>query len=54
MPVQDRAVVVTASLFLMLGIRPHPPLRKYVESWLRDEFAEERQQGVCDRELPDA
>jgi hypothetical protein len=30
------------------------PLRQAIEAYLRDEFADERRQGMADRELPDA
>ncbi len=51
---QDRAALVARDLFLVLGVTPPPRLRQYIENWLRDEFAEERWLGICDRELPDA
>ena len=58
MPVTDRAAVVAEALVSeIVDVLPPPSprteLRRRITEILRDEFAEERWQGVVDRTLPD-
>jgi hypothetical protein len=57
MSVTDRAALVTTTILNLLamfrGGAEFGFLREPIESLLRDEFAEERWQGVVDRTLPD-
>jgi hypothetical protein len=57
MPVRDRAAVVAEALARdiadVLSTVARTELKRRIEEILRDEFADERAQGVADRELPD-
>jgi len=59
MPVTDRAAVVAEALVseivdvLTTTTIARTELRRLITEILRDEFAEERWQGVVDRTLPD-
>ena len=58
MPVTDRAAVVAEALVseivdVLTTTVARTELRRRITEILRDEFAEERWQGVVDRTLPD-
>jgi hypothetical protein len=59
MPITDRAAVVAEALVSEIAVVlttttvALTELRRRITEILRDEFAEERQQGVVDRTLPD-
>jgi hypothetical protein len=58
MPVTDRAAVVAEALVseivdVLTTTTARTELRRRIAEILRDEFAEERWQGVVDRTLPD-
>jgi hypothetical protein len=58
MPVTDRAAVVAEALAQIVDVLTtttvaRTELRRRITEILRDEFAEERWQGVVDRTLPD-
>jgi hypothetical protein len=46
--IRDRPAVVA------LGVQPPEPLRSYLESLLRDEFADVKREAAADRERSDA